>query len=394
MTNTVITPLGSPLPAEWTLRPLGEMCVKIGSGATPKGGSAVYLPNGVSFIRSQNVLDHRFSRAGLAYIGPAEAAKLSSVEVQERDVLLNITGDGETIARCCIAPATVLPARVNQHVMIIRVKDGIVPEFLQRYLSHPLMRAYMLSHNSGGSRRALTKGQVERFLISTPPLRTQHAIAAILGALDDKIAVNERISATSADLARSIYQAAVREAHKISPIGTSMTFKYGKALKESNRRAGEIPVFGCTGQVGWHDTALTRGPIVVVGRKGANAGWVSWSPEPCWVIDTAYFVETEDSKITPEVAFLMLESANLPSLVGDSAVPGLNREAAHAHLVPMLATDAIHTVTVHARPLMSRAAQTKKESRTLNSLRDTLLPQLMAGQLRVRDAERIAEDAV
>src|SRR5579885_3689643 len=113
------TPLGSQLSPGWSVRPLGTMCSKIGSGATPKGGSAKYHSSGVAFIRSQNVFDHHFSDVGLVFIDEVEAKKLVNVTVQSQDVLLNITGDGDTIARCCVAPNWILSARVNHHVLII-----------------------------------------------------------------------------------------------------------------------------------------------------------------------------------------------------------------------------------------------------------------------------------
>ena len=97
---------------------LGDYCVKIGSGATPKGGKEVYLESGdYSLVRSQNVLNNQFSMDGLAYIAPEAAEKLNGVSVEAGDVLLNITGD--SVARCCSAPGHILPARVNQHVAIV-----------------------------------------------------------------------------------------------------------------------------------------------------------------------------------------------------------------------------------------------------------------------------------
>jgi type I restriction enzyme S subunit len=112
------------------------------------------------------------------------------------------------------------------------------------------------------------------------------------------------------------------------------------------------------------------------------------------VIDTAFFVDIVSAYLSPEVAFLMLENANLPGLVGDSAVPGLNRDAAHRHVVRVPEQMKAREVTEKVRPLMVRSTQAQRESRALAALRDTLLPQLMSGKLRVRDAERIVEDAV
>src|SRR5690606_17552184 len=98
---------------------LGDHCLKIGSGATPRGGKDTYLSSGpYALIRSQNVHNAGFSAAGLAFISEAQAQQLRNVEVIADDVLLNITGD--SVARACQVDPDVLPARVNQHVAIIR----------------------------------------------------------------------------------------------------------------------------------------------------------------------------------------------------------------------------------------------------------------------------------
>lgn len=100
--------------------PLKQLCSKIGSGATPKGGKTAYQESGVSLVRSTNVFDYAFSYDDLAHISDEQADQLSNVIVEENDVLFNITG--VSVTRCCIVPADVLPARVNQHVMILRPK--------------------------------------------------------------------------------------------------------------------------------------------------------------------------------------------------------------------------------------------------------------------------------
>jgi type I restriction enzyme S subunit len=86
--------------SEWAPIRLGDVCTKIGSGATPRGGSGVYLREGpYALIRSQNVYNVGFHRGGLAFIGKEHAAELENVEVRKDDVLLNITGD--SVARAC-----------------------------------------------------------------------------------------------------------------------------------------------------------------------------------------------------------------------------------------------------------------------------------------------------
>lgn len=119
---------------EWKEYKLGGITSKIGSGATPKGGKESYLGGNIALIRSQNILDFAFTNSGLVYINKDQASKLNNVEVKENDILLNITGD--SVARVCIVPQKILPARVNQHVAIIRGNDIVDNRYLLYYLQH------------------------------------------------------------------------------------------------------------------------------------------------------------------------------------------------------------------------------------------------------------------
>lgn len=194
----VIAGLGVSIPSSWGIASLNEVTSKIGSGATPRGGAAVYVDDGPALIRSQNVHDHRFKDEGLVFLSDQAATALKGVTVQEHDVLINITGD--SILRTCLVPKRALPARVNQHVAIIRSNGLIDPGFLQKWLSHPLMKEFMLGHSSGGTRKAITKGHLQSFPIPLPPIEEQRAIAATLSALDDKISSNVKVVDIALDL--------------------------------------------------------------------------------------------------------------------------------------------------------------------------------------------------
>ena len=191
----------------WPKVELGDVCTKIGSGATPRGGKDVYLDEGpYTLIRSQNVYNDGFHYEGLAFIGEHHADQLQNVDVFETDVLLNITGD--SVARVCQVARDVLPARVNQHVAIIRPDSvNLDAGYLRYYLASPEMQTMLLSWaGSGGTRNALTKGMIESLEIPLPPLPEQRRIASILGALDDKIELNRRIDETLEQMARALYK--------------------------------------------------------------------------------------------------------------------------------------------------------------------------------------------
>jgi len=120
-------------------------------------------------------------------------------------------------------------------------------------------------------------------------------------------------------------------------VGDFCPFIYGRHLSSGDRRQGPVPVYGSNGIIGWHDHALTNGPTVIIGRKG-TVGQVSYSPVSCWPIDTTFYVEASVERDVRFVYFL-LSALGLETMNSDSAVPGLNRDAAHSRsiLVPRVA---------------------------------------------------------
>lgn len=151
--------------------PLKQLCSKIGSGATPKGGKTAYQESGVSLVRSTNVFDYAFSYDDLAHISDEQADQLSNVVVEENDVLFNITG--VSVTRCCIVPADVLPARVNQHVMILRPKTAMpMSYYIMTTLCSAENKAKLMGiAQSGSTREAINKQEMESFSIPVPPTK-------------------------------------------------------------------------------------------------------------------------------------------------------------------------------------------------------------------------------
>lgn len=407
-----------------TLR-LGENCLKIGSGATPRGGKDAYLPDGpFSLIRSQNIYNDRFKKDGLAFISDNQARQLENVEVLPRDVLLNITGD--SVARVCLVDESVLPARVNQHVAIIRPKpDRIDPLFLRYFLVTPEMQDRMLAlASAGATRNALTKAMIENFQIPARDLEEQRIIAQTLGSLDDKIDLNRRMNETLEAMARAIFKdwfvdfgpvrakAEGRPPYlapelwalfpdalddEDKPVGWEekrvddiLELVYGKALKASDRVDGPIPVYGSGGITGYHSMALVEGPSIIVGRKG-TVGSLYWEDGPFFPIDTVFYVKPK----TPlTFCFYLLLTLGLDGMNTDAAVPGLNRN--NVYRLPVvwsqneLRTEFDRIVNL----LRQKMRKNNEESQTLAQLRDLLLPKLMSGEIRLRDAEKAVEQAL
>lgn len=194
------------MPNNWKTYKLSEVTTKIGSGATPRGGQEAYKSTGISLIRSQNVLDFSFSTNGLAFIDEEQASKLNNVTIEENDILLNITGD--SVARVCKVPSEYLPARVNQHVAIVRADSSILnSEFLKYSLLEKTNKDKLLNlASAGATRNAITKSMIESFEIILPELQEQKSIASILSAIDDKIENNLAINKTLEEMAMALYK--------------------------------------------------------------------------------------------------------------------------------------------------------------------------------------------
>ena len=176
---------------EWEKCKLGELTTKVGSGSTPKGGNAVYASAGHCFVRSQNVGMGYLILDDIAHIDDDIHQKHKATELNEDDVLLNITG--ASIGRTAIATKEIEGGNVNQHVCIIRANSKVSPKFLCNYIQTKKIQNYIQSLQTGGSREGLNFEQIRSFPISLPNIAEQNKIAQLLDKLNERIATQNKI---------------------------------------------------------------------------------------------------------------------------------------------------------------------------------------------------------
>jgi len=198
-------------PKGWKKKKLGEITNKIGSGATPTGGKESYISDGISLVRSLNIYDGYFSYKDLAHITEEQADKLRNVILEFNDVLLNITG--ASVCRCSIVPEEVLPARVNQHVSIIRTKKDVVnPLFLCYLLISKNVKKQLLyiASKGGATREALTKEDIEKYKIIVPPVEFQNQFAEKIELIERQKELTKQSLQQSDDLFNALLQRAFK----------------------------------------------------------------------------------------------------------------------------------------------------------------------------------------
>jgi len=178
---------------------------------------------------------------------------------------------------------------------------------------------------------------------------------------------------------------------RVERLSDLVELAYGKALKASDRVAGDTPVYGSGGVTGWHNVALVKEPTIIIGRKG-SVGTIYWEDRPCHPIDTVFFVRSQKAPLT--LCLQVLRSLGLDKMNTDAAVPGLNRENAYRLEVvaaPTAVNDAWHKI---AEPIYVAISNNSRRCEVLSQLRDTLLPRLISGKLRLPEATEAVEEAV
>ena len=426
MGSDLVSPLGV-LPPGWRLAELRDIATKIGSGATPKGGESVYLESRSKFVlvRSQNVHDRHFDDSNLAFISDSHASELRGAELKPGDLLLNITGDGVTFARSCLVPHEILPACVNQHVSIIRLQPGgCLPGYLLAYLTHPEIKGYMESFNAGGSRRAITKGNIESFRVPIPPVDQQEEISEILGALDDKIELSRRMNQTLEAMARAIFKswfvdfepvsegqswlqerrsigALVRiQNESINPSDLNLEFFSHFSIPAFDE--GRLPRTEVGGSIKSNKFLVPK-DAVLLSKLNPRIPRV-WLPStyaiPRAICSTEFLVVVPRMATDREFIYSLFCSPEFMERFASrtTGTSGSHQRVRPADLLQMdllvPIPEARRTYSETVGPLLSKIAQTLEESQTLAALRDTLLPKLLSGEIRVKQAEKIVGDAL
>ena len=403
----------------WKEVKLGEVTTKIGSGSTPTGGSNAYKEEGISLIRSQNILDFSFSIDGLAFIDQEQAYKLRGVIVEENDVLFNITGD--SVARACKVPNRILPARVNQHVAIIRSDQERLDNDFLLYLLQSKKEELLILSEIGATRNAITKVMLENLEIQLPPLPEQKAIASVLSSLDDKIDLlhqqNQTLEALAETLFRQWFIEEAKEDWEVLPLSEIAEVKNGKSFKSSDFtdndfnsyevvKMGHIERGGglklnpkkdfVSREMDVEKWILNKGDIIMAMTDMKDNVVILGVPamidkDDHYVLNqrvARIYLKDNSKLISNYLLYIQLNNKDFIAELQTKANSGVQVN---------LSTEAIKESEILIPPielqkefgnkiidLYSKIEINREQIQTLTQLRDTLLPKLMSGEVRVK----------
>src|SRR4030042_1440800 len=326
-----------------------------------------------------NIRDFRF------FIDDIKFSELRRFAVEANDLIISCSG---TLGKVSIIKESDSRGIISQALLLLRPDTRkILPEFLLYFFktSNGFNQLVNASHGSVQQNIA-ARDVVENIPLSIPDKNIQQGILSFLRSLDDKIDLlhrqNKTLEALAETLFRRWFMEETEEGWETGKLGDVIELVYGKGLKEEIRTGRGFPVVGSSGVVGYHSEFLVEGPGIVIGRKG-TLGKVIYLFENFFPIDTTYFIK---SKVNSEGLFyeyFLLKTLNFEDMNTDSAVPGLNRELALSTEIIKQTMQKIKDFNNFCIPLFKKLKENNNQIRTLTRLRDTLLPKLMSGEVRV-----------
>ncbi|OAI24523.1 hypothetical protein A1355_20480 [Methylomonas koyamae] len=243
----------------------------------------------------------------------------------------------------------------------------------------------MISFDIGGVQPSIKVPHLLDMKISLPPLSEQQSIGAILSCLDDKIDLlhrqNKTLEAMAETLFRQWFIEEAQEDWEEGKVEDLFVLQRGYDLPIQNRVDGKYPIFAASGFSGGHAEYKVTAPGVTTGRSGL-IGKVYFIQDDFWPLNTSLYIK-EFKKGTPLFSYFFLKTMDLESFNAGSAVPTLNRNHVHESSISIPPDKLIKEFEFHMMPNFKKLRANEIQIRTLEKLRDNLLPKLMSGEVRV-----------
>ena len=319
-----------------------------------------------------------------------------------------------------------------QRVARLRAREGISQDYLRYVICNDSFTEYVKAVHTGTSIPHISKGQIENFEVVVPPFEDQQQIAAVLISLDDRITLLRETNATLEAIAQALFKSwfvdfdpvrakmegrtpegmdeataalfpdgfetselgEVPRGWRVGKLGDVAALKGGKQLsKEAFSNSAPNPVFGGAGVMGHTAQRNATDFVITVGRVGAYCGQFFWHIGNAWVNNNASHV-VPSRKISSEWLLLWLKSVNMDVIKKGAAQPFVsNGDIAKLSMIhpPIELIDAFGALVA---PMFARSQLLVQQSVELASVRDTLLPRLISGQLRLSEAQAATEAAL
>lgn len=381
-------------------------------------------PGGVPLVKVGDIKDGAIVGRPSFCISPETNHEYRRTQLQGDELLITLVGNpGE----CVVVQPHMIGWNPARAIAVIRLSDPTLRTYLKTVLESSAGKHLIDAVLNTTVQKTLNLKDIKRLPIPLPPRTAIEGITEVAETLSERITLLRETNATLEAIAQALFKSwfvdfdpvrakmagrapdgmdeataalfpdaleetelgVVPKGWQPTRVDSFIELAYGKALKAETRRPGAVPVYGSGGITGWHDEALVQGRSIIVGRKG-TVGSLYWESRPFYPIDTVFYVKS----VKPlSYCYQLLKTLGLSDMNTDAAVPGLNRENAYRLLVPNPPEAVINAFDATARALRRMIDHHAQQSDLLVELRDTLLPRLISGQLRLPEVPAHLEAA-
>lgn len=394
--------------SKWKEYKLGDILNLITKGTTPPQGVG-FVDKGINYIKSDSICyDRKLDKTRIVQINEETHQKFKRSQLAENDILFSMAGI--YLGKNAIVTNDILPANTNQALAILRLKHEIAsPNYVSLYLSQQDMIEYVNNMSGQSAQPNVNFEEIKSIRLILPPLPEQKAIAAVLSSLDDKIDLLHRQNSTLEKLAETLFRQwfieEAKEEWETKPLGSLVTVKRGGSprpiqdylsatglrwLKISDATKENSPyIFEIKEYIkieGLNKTTHLKAGTLVLSNSATpgipkilqvdtciHDGWLHF-PKSHFSNEFLYLLF---KKIRPE----LLQQGN------GSIFTNLKTDILKEYPIPIADNDSLMYFDNQVKPIFYKILKNQIQIRTLTQLRDTLLPKLMSGEVRVKVEE-------
>lgn len=387
---------------EWKEVRLGDVCEIKGGKRLPKGINLITQKNSHPYIRVRDLGKSKTLElnSSYEYVDEITQKQIQRYITLKGDILISIVG---TIGLIAIVGGSLNGANLTENCVKLVKLDNIDSEYLYYYLKSPLGQQNISRGTVGAVQAKLPIKNIQEFNINCPVLISdQRRIASILSSLDRKIELNNKINADLEEMAQAIFKnwfvdfepfkdgkfvdselGMIPEGWKVGTLGKLCNFKRGKNLLTKNAIDEGVPVVaGGLEPSCYHNVANTGAPVITVSGSGANAGFMRMYHVPVWASDCS-FIDISCENFYFVYCFLKVNSKLLKHAQTGAVQPHVKPSDIHDFELVIPDKESIYEFQDKVKPFFDKIAAIQKENSRLSTLRDTLLPRLMSGELEV-----------
>ena len=407
---------------EWSNKSLDALG-RIVTGKTPPSTIVDAFGGNVPFVTPSDMDGTRIISDTARTLSASGQTAVKNTVIPKNAVMVSCIGSD--MGKAALAGADCI---TNQQINSIVIDTDDSPLFVYYNLS--TRKSEIRGAASGSAQPILNKSAFGRLEIELPPPEEQRAIAHILGTLDDKIELLRKQNETLEAMARTLFKAwfvdfepvrtkmegcwqrgeslpglpahlydlfperlaeselgEIPEGWATRPVGDFAVLTGGKQLeREQIAPVGDIPVFGGAGVMGYAQNYNADGFVIAVGRVGAYCGQFFSHRGKAWINNNASLIRQRGENLG-EWLFLSLRHADIDVIKKGAAQPFVSNGDIAKLPVIWPGEQMVQSFSALVVPILMSQEDKTAESKSLAQLRDTLLPKLISGELRVPDAE-------